>query len=333
MPSLSILLITSLANPTSFHRPGIPYVHFPTYTRSESITILSQHPPKIFAIPPSETQYLDYTADLAAEDDLWVWTRFLATVWDTLSKQASRDLVSFRATSLKLWREFVRPIVEGQFGTRDFSRLMVNRRTLFQGEDTLLDRIVSVRKPLDEPSDAVNTGTPQKRNAAATVVKKKPLPLDHDLPYYTKYLLIAAYLASYNPARTDSTYFMHHHDGRRNRRKVKHNVTSSWTKAKHRRIPRHLLTPSPFPLDRLFAIFRALVEGEDQVPQTADLFTQVATLTSLRLLVRAGAGVAGGDVLEPGAKWRVNFGWEWVRGLGRAVGIEVGEWLVGGVDG
>lgn len=29
-----------------------------------------------------------------------------------------------------------------------------------------------------------------------------------ELPYYSKFLLIAAYLASYNPARTDKRFFV-----------------------------------------------------------------------------------------------------------------------------
>lgn len=69
----------------------------------------------------------------------------------------------------------------------------------------------------------------------------------------------------------------------------------------------------------------------DGVPQTADLYTSVATLTSLKLLVRTGIGGAN-DALEAGGRWRVGFGWEFVRGLGRSVGVEVGEYLVGGVD-
>ncbi|MEQ2164258.1 Origin recognition complex subunit 5, partial [Goodea atripinnis] len=32
-----------------------------------------------------------------------------------------------------------------------------------------------------------------------------------ELPYYSKFLLIAAYLASYNPARTDKRFFLKHH--------------------------------------------------------------------------------------------------------------------------
>lgn len=69
----------------------------------------------------------------------------------------------------------------------------------------------------------------------------------------------------------------------------------------------------------------------DSVPQTADLYTSIATLTSLKLLVRTGVGGAS-DALETGGRWRVGFGWEFVRGLGRSVGVEVGEYLVGGVD-
>jgi origin recognition complex subunit 5 len=148
----------------------------------------------------------------------------------------------------------------------------------------------------------------------------------HTLPFYTTHLLIAAYLASYNPSRTDVTYFMKHTDKRKGKRRA--TTTSVSNSMKARKISRHLLTPSPFPLDRLLAIFRALLDGG--VSQVADLYTQIATLTSLRLLVRAGAG--SNDALEAGGRWRVNFGWEYARALGRSVNLEVGEYLVGGVD-
>lgn len=279
--------------------------------------------------PPNEEQFPDYTPDLAAEDDEWLWNRFLSAVWESLSKHTGRDLVSFRNTSTRLWRQFVQPIVDGQFGTRDFSRLMVNRRHLFQIEDSVLDRIITPTAPQTtsaNASAASNAATVPTTPSQTALAKRKTI--QHDLPYYTTHLLIAAYLASYNPSRTDSTYFMKHSDKRKNRRKVY--AGSGITKSKYRRIPRHLLTPSPFPLDRLLAIFRSLLDGP--VPQLVDITTQIATLTSMRLLVRAG-GAGGNDTLDPSAKWRVNFQWEWVRSLGRTVNLEVGEYLVGGVDG
>ena len=57
---------------------------------------------------------------------------------------------------------------------------------------------------------------------------------------------------------------------------------------------------------------------------------QVATLAGLRLIVKAGAGVGGGgDVLEAaGGKWRVNVGWETVRGVARSVGFDVESYLI-----
>lgn len=215
---------------------------------------------------------------------------------------------------MKLWRPFVEPVVSGQFGTRDFSRLIINRKHLFQVEDAVLDRIVADA----EPQATLEPTTPSKRRAAKMMI--------HTLPFFTTHLLIAAYLASYNPSRTDVTYFMKHTDKRKGKRRAPSTSVSNSMKA--RKISRHLLTPSPFTLDRLLAIFRALLDGG--VPQVADLYTQVATLTSLRLLVRAGAG--SNDALEAGGRWRVNFGWEYARALGRSVNLEVGEYLVGGVD-
>lgn len=320
IPNLSVILITTLPQTHALHKPGIPHLQFTPYPRSSLLTILSQRPPNIFLTPPSTEKFPDYTLDLAAEDDAWLWGRFLGAVYDSLSKHTGRDLASFKNCAMRLWWPFVEPIVAGQFGTRDFSRLMVNRRHLFQLEDSVLDRIIPTSTQLSStaPSGTTLPTTPSTKRNTRTIT--------HSLPYYTTYLLIAAYLASYNPSRTDITYFMKHTDKRRNKRRA----FSSTTASKHRKISRHLLTPSPFSLDRLLAIFRALLDGT--VPQLADLLTQIATLTSLRLLVRVGVAGGSSDVLDAGARWRVGFGWEYVRSLGRVVGLEVGEYLVGGVD-
>lgn len=302
--------------PSSLHHPATPALSFPPYTRPQLLAILAKSPPKIFLTPPPTEDFLDYTPDLAAEDDAWLWSRFTSAVYDSLSKHTGRDLLSFHSCCMKLWRPFVEPVISGQFGTRDFSRLIINRRHLFQLEDSVLDKIIQDTIPTSTTTNGV-PATPSKKLA--------PGMIKHALPFYTTHLLIAAYLASYNPSRTDVTYFMKHTDKRKNRRRTTNTVANA-TKA--RRISRHLLTPSPFPLDRLLAIFRALLDGS--VPQVADIYTQIATLTSLRLLVRAGAG--SNDALEAGGRWRVGFSWEYARALGRSVNLEVGEYLVGGVD-
>lgn len=195
---------------------------------------------------------------------------------------------------------------------------MVHRRALFQSEDALLEKTVAQPKTKIGADDA---------QPASKKVEPK-----QKLPYYTTYILIAAYLASYNPSRTDSVYFMK--AAERRRRKKGGGTSASGgpgrgRKPMHRKIPRHLLTPSLFTLDRLFAIFRAILPHS--VPQMAALYTEIATLASLRLLLRSGVGAAG-DVLEPGGRWRVNYGWDHVKDLGRSAGFEVSDFLAGGGD-
>lgn len=55
---------------------------------------------------------------------------------------------------------------------------------------------------------------------------------------------------------------------------------------------------------------------------------QFATLTGLKLVVKAGAGLGAGDVLDAGTKWRVGVEWEFVRGVARGVGFDVESYVV-----
>lgn len=298
IPSLVVLLILQHPPPRMLHTTGIPHIHFTSYSRAQSIHILSREAPDIFLeAPPNE---LDYDDDVHAEDKGWLWPRFCAAVWDSLAQNAARDLVSFRDVCHKLWRPFVAPIIKGDFGTRDFSRLLVAQRRLFQDESVLLESIIS--------------------HPAAAITKKHRA---HDLPYYTKFTLIAAYLASFNPARMDALYFM---KATERKRRKKGGGTARGRPSQKRKIPRHLFAASTFTLDRLLAILHAILPHD--VRTTIDVYTQIATLTSLRLLVRGG-GIGGSDALEAGGKWRVGgqVGWEYVLGLARSVDFNLTDYV------
>lgn len=102
-------------------------------------------------------------------------------------------------------------------------------------------------------------------------------------------------------------------------------------RSKHRKIARKLLGPHAFVMERMMAVFTAVRTEWGLTAATAngmdaDVGMAIATLSSLRLLVRVGGG---GDPMDRGGKWRVNVGWEVVRGLGRSIGVEVEEWLIG----
>jgi origin recognition complex subunit 5 len=291
--NLTTVLIVQHPAPRFLHQTGVPHIHFPAYNRNQSIHIVSQHPLDIFLEQPPEQ--LDYDDEVHKEDKAWLWPRYCAAIWDSLAQNAARDLVSFKEVCHKLWRPFVAPILTGEFGTRDFPRLLVNRRTLFQDEGALLDTILPA---------GVSVG-PRNQHG-------------HDLPYYAKWLLIAAYLASFNPARMDALYFMKATERKRRKKGGGTARSAAGRPSQNRKIPRHLLAPSAFMLDRLLSILHAILPHE--LRTTIDVYTQGATLTSLRLLVRGG-GIGSTDPLEPGAKWRVGpaVSWEYVQSLARSL--------------
>lgn len=246
------MLVVTHPPPRFLHASGVPHLYFPPYNRDQALAILSTTPPNIFPRTPSPS--LDYSPELEAADNAWLWSRFCAAVWDSLAKGSARDIVSFRSVAERIWRPFVQPIVDGAFGTRDFSRLLVAQRKLFQDEGYLLDNVI-------EP-----TATTTAMSAATAGA------ISHDLPYYSQWLLCAAYLASYNPARQDSVFFMKASE-RKRRKKGGGTAKSASRPSKHRKIPRHLLSPSAFTLDRMFAILHAILP-HDVVP-TSDIYTQV----------------------------------------------------------
>ena len=278
---MTTLFILTYPAPGTFHKPGVPHIHFVPYTRAESVQILSRRPPHIFPDGPDP-------------DDLFVWTRFLVVVWDTLAKSAARDLVSFRDAALAIWEEFVEPLVKGTWGTRDFSKLVIAQKGLFQREAVLVEGVVS-RAPRQE---------------------KRTM---HELPYYSKFLLISAYLASHNPARLDAVFFMHASSGKKKRRGLAATMPERLRGKKGRKIQRNHLPAAPFSLERMFAIFHSILP-DPLGSTTIDLGTQLATLGSLRLIVKTSSAA---DVLEKGTKWRVNVTWEFIRTMARGIGFEI----------
>ncbi|CAD6588702.1 MAG: hypothetical protein ASARMPREDX12_003415 [Alectoria sarmentosa] len=241
---------------------------------------------------------------LAASDDdsEWLWARFTAAVWDSLGQPAARSVPKIRDVCARLWPPFIKPIVDGHYGAREFSKLLVKNRSLFQSEDALIDSIIPTKH-------SSTIGKPNKQFSYA-------------LPYYPTHLLISAYLASHNPSKHDITLFSKTSLSKRRKRGGGTALTSK-RDSKHRKISRRLLGPQPFALERLFAIFHAILP-HPYVAGGADIMCQVATLVGLRLIVKAGSG---GDVLEGGGKWRVNVGWEFVRGVARGVSFDVENYL------
>ena len=108
--------------------------------------------------------------------------------------------------------------------------------------------------------------------------------------------------------------------------------------------PSTILTARPFPLERLLAIYHAIDPNPPANPirtgAVADqIYAELATLRRLRLIVPASghhvgfANTSSGNTsADAGEKWGVNVSGDWIGELAKGIGVEVGEWLAGGLD-
>ncbi|XP_063227743.1 origin recognition complex subunit 5 [Bacillus rossius redtenbacheri] len=135
------------------------------------------------------------------------------------------------------------------------------------------------------------------------------LAVSLNLPYFTKYMLIAAYLASYNPAASDKRMFVKHH-GKERKRLQRPRKGSA--------IGRNLRQPDSFTSDRLLAIYYSIVE--DKVGLSTALLAQISTLVKLRLLIQDNE-----DCLT--STYRCAVSLDFITAIGRNVDFNVLKYL------
>ncbi|SZF03338.1 unnamed protein product [Blumeria hordei] len=308
--SLTNIFIVTCPRPLFLHIPGVPHIAFPSYSKAECIHLITLIKP--FPLLPKK------------EETKSTWCRFTMAVYDSISKHCGRDIISFRDLCLRLWPLFTKPIISGDIEANPFSRLMVANRHLFQDDSVLLHNMISTN------SSSITLSQDQCYTNIADL-----------LPSYSRLLLTASYLASFNPSRNDALFFIKKSADKRRKKGGGTALTSSKPGvSKSRKIPRKLLGAQAFVLERMLAIFHTILEDSDvrkgsmsgftvrksTLNGSADVQMGVATLVSLRLLVRIGR-LNAGDILDAGMKYRVLIGWEIARSVARSVGVELENYL------
>lgn len=209
-----------------FRRPGIPNVHFPLYGRSEAISILSSgFSPSHSWKPVTEDTRNSEKCKVQDKTGLHqLYTQFLKAIYDSLAKYGARDLPVLKDVSSRLWPEFVKPVQDGLLKAKDISRLMIANRTLFQSEHGLLGSFdvgnLVVQEAADDADDERGSDgiDEEMHEGHKDLDNLRTVALGLDIPYYSKFTLCAAYLASHNPPRTDHVFFAEWTEKKKRRR-------------------------------------------------------------------------------------------------------------------
>ncbi|KAJ2786680.1 hypothetical protein GGI15_001308 [Coemansia interrupta] len=270
-------------------------VFFPRYTKAQTLDILAHD------CPPGEP------------------SGFFLTFVDALYEVFHRNSTSvqeLRHLVAMLYPKFVQPVFEGQATRSEFSRLFKLCQPYFSAaSERLYLREIST-------SEWQRVAPASAKNRAEDVAQAIYELADGsgsgimDLPYYTKFLLVAGYLASYNPSRLDMQYFARGKDPSAKGRKRKRQADDALGGQKRQQ----LLGPKAFAIERLLAIFYSIVA--EAMDSSVDVQVQIASLVTLRLFTRT----SNGDRLD-GVKCKCNVGLETIRAISRSVQFEVDRFL------
>jgi len=211
--------------------------------------------------------------------------------------------------------EYCRPVLEGECGEDDVKKLWVNvEKPLRKCLSTVALREVSSKQYLAAQKEKEEKES--KKDSKDETTDFRPLNtvnvnrITVELPYYSKFLLIAAYLASYNPQKSDKRFFVKQHGKQRK--------TVAMIKAKEK-LNSQLTGPKPFPMDRMLAIFYNIVD--DRVNPTANIYSQMTSLVHLQLLTGVGS-----DLLDQ-PKYKCNVNLDFIRNVCRTVQFDIYKYL------
>jgi hypothetical protein len=148
--------------------------------------------------------------------------------------------------------------------------------------------------------------------------------ITRDLPLSVKYLLIAIYLATQNPIKYDRMLYDKQTQGKKSRRaKIMHKRTQNET-SKNEYLP--LSSNKPISLNRLLAIYCSL-QG-DTIPLTTQIYTQLALLTSMRLIELVGSTNEMSIINLNEPKYRCTSSSDYIRRLASTIDFKIDDLLL-----
>lgn len=217
------------------------------------------------------------------------WTHYCGVVYDVY-RRIGGDVVFQKRLALQLWPLFMKPVTNGDVSFHELRTLLARFRDALR-TDTTMDKMFSL-------------------SASSSTMSRA-----FDFPAYTNYLLIAAYLASFNPQRLDVRYFS------RSREERTRKTSARKSSKKQDTLLKQLKAPKLFEFERMLAIFQSILP--DDINMTSDIHSQIATLLSLKLLTR----VTTTDILDSAGKWRANVTEDQIRRICDRVHFKLGDFL------
>ncbi|CAG9571148.1 unnamed protein product [Danaus chrysippus] len=318
--NICTIFVTNLVNENFYFKMGVREpikLYFPNYTKDELFKI-------IFLNQKSFVNYLLSSSDACIDGQLKedlenpeLFANFLNAFLSVFYRPC-RDLIELQHMARVNFVKYCEPIIKNEIKSTDLTKLWRHIAPILKTSLELLYLRINTSKSVQSPAKENNATLEETTRSYENTLKEellstKTFAQSFELPYYAKYLLIAAYLASYNPPKEDKRLFMKNHG------KQKKKLQQVRAKAKITEKLNTQLGPKVFTLDRLLAIFYAILE--DKIGLTSNLLAQIATLVELKLI--AGSKEVDLDV----SKYKCIVGYDFIAAVAQTVGFNVRKYL------
>ncbi|KAJ2479286.1 hypothetical protein IWW56_003193 [Coemansia sp. RSA 2131] len=292
--NITVVLVSSVVwdkfRPRHGGAPDPELVFFANYTKPQVLAILEH--------------------DCPADEPPKFFLTFVDAIYEVFHRNCA-DLNELRHLAAMLFPKFVQPVYEGQANRSEFARLFKLCQPYFSAaSERLYLREISTSEWLKYSAVASTATAPE--DVTRSIYQMAETSGGLELPYYTKFLLMAAFLASYNPSRLDAQYFSRSKAPAKRRGKA---ATQDALGGKDRQ---QLLGPRSFGIERMLAIFYSIIA--EPAVSSVDVQIQIASLVSLRLLTKTSAG----DRLD-GIKCKCNVSLESIRAISHSVEVTNNE--------
>ncbi|KAL9931070.1 origin recognition complex subunit 5 [Glossina fuscipes fuscipes] len=214
--------------------------------------------------------------------------------------KACRDLPELKNTADVCFISYMKPVLSREVDIMDAQKLW---RSI---TPTLRTALTQIYMRYDNPYELKCSSDNEIQKIARSF----------ELPFYGKYLLIAAFLASHNSANADKRLFVKHHGKKRKR------LQDVNAKAKVFEKTSAAIGPKTFTIDRLLAIFYAILD--EKVGLTCNLLSQISTLVQLKLLSFVSNE---NNIMDGSARLQCTVGLEFVVFIGNVVGFNIRQYL------
>jgi len=287
-------------------------LHFPDLNRTQMVDVLALQRPDAF------------------EDDFY--RNFVKIVLSVFYTKCT-DLKELKYLCQIHFPKYIEPISNGEASTEDSQKLWRHIQPILRDsiQSLYLREVTSIQWDVqsqatqksveDEMMSRVSSDEGFSSSTSLTGSQPKAgyvkTRINVELPFFSKFLLTAAYIASYNPASTDRRFFC------KNPGKLRKSMKQmKKLKEKRRQTTTQLLGPKAFPMDRLMAIFYSIVD--ERVPPSANILSQLSSLVSLKLI--ANAGSQAGESIDA-KKFKCCVSLEFIQTICKTIHFDINHYL------